>query len=84
MATRGWRINLRALAEVQTLAWTPIFLLFAWAGWHLLLVFWAVLTEPHDDNDTALVPAHVPQASHMHRHGHGTPIRQHTSVQELV
>lgn len=80
-ASRGWRINLRPLAEVQTLAWTPIFLFAFWISWHMMLVMWRVLTEPYDNNEHAVQPLQthrqnvhrMPATTHAHSRLHQIP-----------
>lgn len=68
MASRGWRINLRGLAEVQTLLWLPVFLFGLWLSWRVTSFMWHVLTQPYEDNAVMQsVPARqVPQQHVRH------------------
>lgn len=49
-ASRGWRINLRPLAEIQTLVWTPLFFAALWMGWHVLAFIWELIMTPYDED----------------------------------
>lgn len=47
---RGWRINLRPLAEWRTLAFVFItYLGLRWIAWPLVRLIWLVATTPMDD-----------------------------------
>ena len=51
---RGWRVNLRPLADVRNLAWIPItLLLLRWALHALLWLAWAVANAPAALEDAA-------------------------------
>lgn len=67
---RGWRMNLRPLAEIQTLLWLPVAFLLLWACWHVLLLLWSGLTAPYEDSSAAVVQpaASSRQLPHQHRH----------------
>ena len=47
------RVNLRPLAEVQTLLWTPAAMLLLWLSWRLLVLFVRVIMLPLDDLQAA-------------------------------
>ena len=42
------RLNLRPLAEVQTLLWTPALVLLCWLAWHVLRLIVLVIMLPMD------------------------------------
>lgn len=52
---RGWRVNLRALAEVQLLVWLPLSCLIVWLFLRTVVLVWQVIREPFDP-DAPLVP----------------------------
>ena len=53
------RVNLRPLAEVQTLLWLPAMLLAAWAAWALMSLIVRVMMLPLEDTSqsSAVMPA---------------------------
>ena len=53
------RVNLRVLAEVQTLLWLPAMLLAAWAAWALMGLIVRVMMLPLEDSkqSSAVMPA---------------------------
>ena len=50
---RKLRVNLRPLAEVHTLLWTPVALLLAWLAWRALLLVVQVVMLPLEDLQAA-------------------------------
>jgi hypothetical protein len=48
---RGWRVNLRPLAERRTLAFVAgLYVMLRWIAWPLLRFLWLVATTPLDDD----------------------------------
>ncbi|KAK9814998.1 hypothetical protein WJX73_004353 [Symbiochloris irregularis] len=51
VTSRRWRINLRPLAEIQTLVWLPLTFALLWMGWRVLAFLWEFIMTPFDESD---------------------------------
>lgn len=59
------RLNLRPLAEVQTLLWTPALALLCWLAWHVLRLIVLVIMLPMDQQANGGVQTMQPHTMHQ-------------------
>ena len=62
---RGYRVNLRPLAEVQTLLWLPVLLGVLWMCWKLGALIWHLIATPNKEGPLPVaVDQPLPSSSH--------------------
>ncbi|KAK9815560.1 hypothetical protein WJX72_005838 [[Myrmecia] bisecta] len=61
-----FRINLRPLAEIQTLLWLPAAIFVLWVLKGLLWLIWAVITLPMEERSAHSSPHHESHDAHQH------------------